>query len=89
MSGGDRTPTIVINELLCSILKAKSRFSDLKELAGVIDRKVSKDEIKDAWKQLFTVYANVEDSILKKPIIEIAKTSSKVMLEDILKLFLT
>ena len=89
MSGGDRTPTIVINELLCSILKAKSRFSDLKELVGVIVRKVSKDEIKDAWKQLFTVYAKVEDSILKKPIIEIAKTSSKVMLEDILKLFLT
>ena len=50
---------------------------------GIIVRKVSKDEIKDAWKQLFTVYAKVEDSILKKPIIEIARTSSKVMLEDI------
>ena len=84
--GGHLESVILVNGLVCSILRAKSRFSDPKELVNVIETKVQKEEIKTAWHQLFSIFKEVEDPTLKKPVIEIARSSYKLMIEDILKL---
>ena len=74
----------MINGLLCSILQASTRSAPT-DLAGVIERKVPKEEIKKAWHQLFTFFKDVEDKAQKKCVIDITRSSIGVMIDDILK----
>ena len=55
-----------------------------KELAGVIERQVPQEEIKEAWHQLFTFFNEVEDKTQKKNV-DIARKTICIMIDDILK----
>ena len=77
--------TVIVNGLLGSILKALSRNADRGELASLIEKYSAKDEIKCAWSQLFGFFKDVVDTNLKKPVIQITRSSYSIMVDDILK----
>ena len=77
--------TVIVNGLLRSILIFLSQKPDRGELAKLIEKVSSKDEIRCAWMQLFGFFRDVVDSTLKKPVIQITRTSYSNMVEDILK----
>ena len=83
MDVGD-TPTLV-NGLLCSIMRAMTRSASSRDLADVIVRDASKEEIKTAWHQLFTLFKDVEDKAQKKSVIDIVRETTGRLAEDILK----
>ena len=82
--GGDCDRPVIIDGLLCSILRAMSREGASAELASVIERCVSENEVKTAWEKLFTHFKDVIDPTRKKRVIEIVRESTKGRINDIL-----
>ena len=81
--GGGERP-VIIDGLLCSILRAMSRVGASAELASVIEKSASEDEVKTAWVKLFTHFKEAIDPTRKKKIIEIVRESTKGRINDIL-----
>ena len=81
--GGGERP-VIIDGLLCSILRAMSRAGASAELASVIEKSASEDEVKTAWVKLFTHFKEAIDPTRKKKIIEIVRETTKGRINDIL-----
>ena len=81
--GGGERP-VIIDGLLCSILRAMSRVGASAELASVIEKNASEDEVKTAWVKLFTHFKEAIDPTRKKKVIEIVRETTKGRINDIL-----
>ena len=77
---------VIINGLLCSMIKAISRFPNDQEFVSIIETAVAETEVKEAWLKLFSYFNDVKDDTRKIPIIEIKRQSKRLMVEDIVKL---
>ena len=77
---------VIINGLLCSMIKAISRFPNDQEFVSIIETTVGETEVKEAWLKLFSYFNDVKDDTRKIPIIEIKRQSKRLMVEDIVKL---
>ena len=82
-SGGGGGP-IIIDGLLCCILRALSRNASPSELTGVVEREVSEAEVKCSWVKLFTHFSDVMDPTRKKCIINIDRESTRGRISDII-----
>ena len=65
--GGSERP-VIIDGLLCSILRTMSRAGTSQELVSVIERTTFEKD-KSSWEKLFTHFNDVIDSIRKKKVI--------------------
>ena len=77
---------VIIDGLLCSIVKAISRFPNDHEFVNIIETAIVETEVKEAWVKLFSYFNDVLDEVRKIPIIEIRRQSKRLMIEDIVKL---
>ena len=78
---------VIVDGLLCSILRALSRSNKDSDLAAAVERDKSEHEISEAWKKLFTFFSDVIDENRKIPIINIKRQTVRLMIEDIIRLF--
>ena len=74
----------IVNGLLCSIMRARSRNSSRSDLASEINRESSEAVISYAWTILFSFFSDVIDKNQKKKIIEIRRETTLKQVEDIL-----
>ena len=74
---------VIIDGLLCSILRALSRSPLATDLISVIERCVSEKEVKDSWVKLFSFYSDVMDPTRKKKVIDIDRETTKGRISDI------
>ena len=81
---GDGGGPIMINSLLCSVLRALTRTAAT-DLSSVIVREVTLVEIKKAWLQLFTFFKDVEYKTQKKSVLDITRATTGALVDDILK----
>jgi len=65
--------SIILDGLLCSILKALSRKCKQSELVDLVAKSVPEDEVKSSWKKLFSYYYEAMDIVRKKKIIDIER----------------
>ena len=79
---GSPSEEVIVNGLLCSILKAVSRVNNDSELAAMVNSAVLEPEIREAWQKLFSHFRNVLDDNRKIPIIDIKRQTTKLMLEE-------
>ena len=77
---------VIIDGLLCSIVKAISRFPNDHEFVNIIETAIVETEVKEAWVKLFSYFNDVLDEVRKIPIIEIRRQSKRLMIEDMVKL---
>ena len=83
---GDLSTKNLVNDgLLCSILKATSRFASDSELVTAIGHVTSEAEVKISWTKLFTYFDDVLDETRKVKVIDIKRQSKKLMIEDMVK----
>ena len=61
--------SVIVYGLLCSIVKAISRFPNDDDFVSI----VGTAEVKEAWHKLFSYFKDVKDDIRKVPIIEIKR----------------
>ena len=74
----------IINGLLCSIMRARSRNASKCDLASEINRKSSETDINSAWTMLFSLFSDALDKNQKKKIIDIKRETTLKQVEDIL-----
>ena len=77
-----RTP-VIVDGLLCSILKAISRSASQAELINVIEKVASESEVKTSWQKLFTMFDEAMDPTRKKRIIDIERETTKKRIIDL------
>ena len=78
------TIVVIVDGLLCSIIKALSRSASVPELIGSIESEVNETVIKTSWFRLFSHFNEVWDDARKMKVIDIKKQSNRIMLEDII-----
>ena len=78
---------VIVDGLLCSIMKALSRSNKDGDLAAAVVRDKSEHEITEAWKKLFSFFNDVKDENRKIPIITIKRQTVRLMVDDIIRLF--
>jgi len=61
---------VIVDGLLCSIVKANSRSPNEYELVAAIERKISEVEIKKSWWKLFNYFCDAYDDVRKMKIKE-------------------
>ena len=72
-TGGSVTPKrLIVNGLLCDILKATGSITSRDELVSLIERDISDEKINVAWRELFEHFNTVMDG--KKQLINISRT---------------
>ena len=69
--------SVIVDGLLCNILKAISRSACQTELAKVIEKEMSENEVKISWQKLFTHFSDAIDPTRKKKIIDIDRETTK------------
>ena len=79
-SGGS---VVIVDGLLCSILRAISRSASQSELVSVVEKEASENEVKKSWQKLFTHFHEAIDPTRKKRIIDIDRESTKKRIIDI------
>ena len=78
---------VIVDGLLCSIMKALSRSNKDGDLAAAVVRDKSEHEITEAWKKLFSFFNDVKDENRVIPIITIKRQTVRLMVDDIIRLF--
>ena len=78
------TIVVIVDGLLCSIIKALSRSASVPELIGSIESEVNETVIKTSWFRLFSHFNEVWDDARKMKVIDIKRQSNRIMLEDII-----
>ena len=53
--------SVIVDELLCSIMKATSNTNNDDELAAAIVREILEPEMKAAWAKIFSFFNDVQD----------------------------
>ena len=76
---------VIVDGLLCSIIKANSRSAIEHELVSVIERSVPEIEIREAWWKLFNFFSDACDETRKVKIKDIRRSSNKLMIEDMVR----
>ena len=79
-SGADK---VMLNGLLCSILRALSRTPNLEELMDLIERDCEVDQVVEARKVLFTFYSDVICTERNKKILDIDRRSKRGYVKDV------
>ena len=74
---------IIVDGLLCSILRAISRSAVQAELISVIEKEATENEVKTSWHKLFSHFKEAIDPTRKKKIIDIDRESTKKRITDI------
>ena len=74
---------VMVNGLLCSILRALSRTPILEELMDLIERDCEVDDIVEARKVLFTFYNDVMCTERNKRILDIDRRSKRGYVKDV------
>ena len=82
LDGGKEQGQVIVDGLLCSVIKAISRSPKESELIAAIDRVMMEVEIKASWWKLFSFYSDAWDEGRKMKIKDIKRKSNKLMIED-------
>ena len=80
---GQHPGQVIVDGLLCSIIKATSVSANDNDLIAAIVREMTETEIKASWWKLFNYYSDAWDEGRKMKVKDIKRTSNKVMIEDI------
>ena len=83
-SGHICASSVIVDGLLCSIMKVISNTNNDEELAAAIVSEILGPEIKAAWLKLFSFIQDVLDESRKIPVIEIKRQTVRDMADDIL-----
>lgn len=75
---------VIVDGLLCSIVKSMSNTNKDDELAAAIVSGMLEQEIKTSWTRLFTFYKEFQDESRKIPVLEIKRQTVRAMVDDIL-----
>ena len=84
-SSGGSTDMLIVDGLLCSIVKAQTRTINDSELVEAIDRDIDDCEVSASWYKLFNYFSDAVDENSKKLIKDIKRQSVKAMIEDLVK----
>ena len=76
---------VIVDGLLCSIIKALSKATSERELIDAIEHTMTEIEIKESWWKLFNFYSDAWDDGRKMLVKDIKRQSNKLMIEDIVK----
>ena len=76
---------LIVDGLLCSIVKAQTRTSNDYELVEAIGRDIDEKEVSEAWSKLFNYFSDAVDENRKIFIKDIKRQTVKAMIEDLVK----
>ena len=75
---------VIVDGLLCCVARAISRKANMNELSEAVMREFEKGEIANSWTVLFTHFSNAWCKERNKPVIQVARTETRLMVKDIM-----